>query len=155
MRYFISTFYNTRYFQPHQIGVSTAVWQPKYWKYEQNKNGAVMGICEPLLSSAKLSEDVICQRGCQHKNEVPNCPFLVSYREYLETIDFEKLTAEFERIASEDKKINNYQQEPEIVLLVYEAVNNPCSERLGLVKLFADHGIELKEWAKEDSGLIF
>ena len=114
-----------------------------------------MGICEPLLSSAKLSEEVICQRDCQHKNENPNCPFLVSYREYLETIDFEKLIVELERIANEVKKINNYQQEPEIVLLVYEAVNNPCSERAGLVKLFADHGIELKEWTKDRSGLIF
>ena len=155
MKYFISTFYNTRYFQPHQIGISTAVFQPKYWKYEQNKNGAVMGICEPLLSPAKLSEEVICQRDCQHKNENPNCPFLVSYREYLETIDFKKLIVELERIANEVKKINNYQQEPEIVLLVYEAVNNPCSERLSLVKLFADHGIELKEWTKDRSGLIF
>ena len=114
-----------------------------------------MGICESLLSPAKLSEDVICQRECQHKNKVPNCPFLVNYSEYLETIDFKKLIAEFERIADEVKKINNYQQEPEIVLLVYEAANNPCSERLGLVKLFADHGIELKEWTKDRSGLIF
>ena len=104
-----------------------------------------MGICEPLLSPAKLSEEVICQRDCQYKNEAPKCPFLISYREYLETIDFEKLIAEFERIANEVKKINNYQQESEIILLVYEAVNNPCSERFGLIKLFADHGIELKE----------
>ena len=104
-----------------------------------------MGICEPLLRPAKLSEEVICQRACQHQHDVPNCPFLASYREYLETIDFEKLIAEFERIANEVKKINNYQQEPEIILLVYEAVNNPCSERFGLIKLFADHDIELKE----------
>lgn len=155
MKYFISTFYNIRYFRPHQIGISTAVWQPKYWKYEQNKNGAVMGICEPLLSPAKLSEEVICQRDCQYKNDVPNCPFLVSYREYLETIDFEKLLTEFERIANEVKKINNYQQDPEIILLVYEAANNPCSERLELVKLFENHGIILKEWTKEETGVIF
>lgn len=148
MEYFISTFYNTRYFQPHQIGISTAVWQPKYWKYEQNKNGAVMGICEPLLSPAKLSEDVICQRNCHHKNEIPSCPFLISYREYLETVDFEKLMAEFKRIADEVKKINNYQQEPEIVLLVYESVNNPCSERQPLIDYFAKNGIILKEFTK-------
>ena len=155
MKYYISTFYNIRYFQSHQIGISTAVWQPKYWKYEQNKNGAVMGICEPLLSPAKLSEDTICQRDCQYKNENPNCPFLVSYRKYLETIDFESLLIEFERIANEVKKINNYQQEPEIILLVYEAVSNSCSERTSLVKLFADHGIDLKEWTKDKAGLIF
>ena len=63
--------------------------------------------------------------------------------------------AEFERIANEVKKINNYQQEPEIILLVYEAANNPCSERLGLVKLFENHGIILKEWTKEEAGVIF
>ena len=148
MEYYISTFYNTRYFQPHQIGISTAVWQPKYWKYEQNKNGAVMGICEPLLSPAKLSEDVICQRDCSHKNEIPSCPFLISYRKYLETVDFKKLIAEFKRVANEVKKINNYQQEPEIVLLVYESVNNPCSERQPLIDYFAKNGIILKEFTK-------
>ena len=114
-----------------------------------------MGICEPLLSPAKLSEDTICQRDCQYKNENPNCPFLVSYRKYLETIDFESLLIELERIANEVKKINNYQQEPEIILLVYEAVSNPCSERTSLVKLFADNGIDLKEWTKDKAGLIF
>ena len=107
------------------------------------------------MSPAKLSEEVICQRDCKHKNAIPKCPFLISYREYLETIDFEKLIAEFERIANEVKKINNYQQEPEIVLLVHEKPDNSCSERAGLVKLFADHGIELKEWTKDRSGLIF
>ena len=114
-----------------------------------------MGICQPLLSPAKLSEEVICQRDCPHKNEVPNCPFLVNYKEYLETIDFEKLIAEFKRIANEVKKINNCQQEPEIILLVYEAANNPCSERLELIKLFENHGIILKEWTKEEAGVIF
>ena len=43
----------------------------------------------------------------------------------------------------------------ELDLLVHEKPDNPCSERLGLVKLFADHGIELKEWTKDRSGLIF
>ena len=155
MKYYITHFYNIRYFQSHQIGISTAVWQPKYWKYEQNKNGAVMGICEPLLSPAKLSEEVICQRNCIHRNVVPNCPFFVSYREYLETVDFEGLIAEFDRVAAEVKKVNNYQQEPEIVLLVYEPANNPCSERQPLIEYFAKNGIELKEWTKEESGLIF
>jgi len=114
-----------------------------------------MGICEPLLSPAKLSEDVICQRGCPHKNTVPNCPFLVNYREYLETIDFKKLIAEFKRVADEVKKINNYQQEPEIILLVYESVDNPCSERQPLIDYFEKNGIILKEWAKEETGVIF
>ena len=107
-----------------------------------------MGICEPLLSPAKLSEDVICQRDCSHKNEIPSCPFLISYRKYLETVDFKKLIAEFKRVANEVKKINNYQQEPEIVLLVYESVNNPCSERQPLIDYFAKNGIILKEFTK-------
>ena len=110
-----------------------------------------MGICEPLLSPAKLSEDVICQRDCSHKNEVPSCPFLISYRKYLETVDFKKLIAEFKRIAEDVKKINNYVGEPEIILLVYETPSNPCSERQPLIDYFEKHGIKIEEYSKETS----
>ena len=71
-------------------------------------------------------------------------------------IDFNGyLIPELNRIAEEVRKITHYKGEPKIVLLVHEKPDNPCSERLGLVKLFAEHGIELKEWTKDRSGLIF
>ena len=37
-------------------------------------------------------------------------------------------------------------EEPEIVLLVHEAPNNPCSERWPLFEWFKKHGIDAKEY---------
>ena len=44
--------------------------------------------------------------------------------------------------------INNYEGEPEIILLVYETPNNLCSERAALIDYFKKHDIELKEYQK-------
>jgi hypothetical protein len=40
---------------------------------------------------------------------------------------------------------NKIKEEPIAVLMVYEAPNNPCSERYSLLKYFNSHGIECKE----------
>ena len=53
------------------------------------------------------------------------------------------------------RKITHYKGDPKIILLVHEKPDNLCSERLGLVKLFENHGIILKEWTKEETGAIF
>ena len=59
--------------------------------------------------------------------------------------------AEFNRIAKEVKKINSYEGEPEIILLVYETPDNPCSERQPLIDYFGKHGIKIEEYNKETS----
>ena len=67
----------------------------------------------------------------------------------MDTVDFDGyLLPEFKRIAEEVKMINNYEGEPEIILLVYETQDNPCSERVALIDYFKKHGIELKEYKK-------
>jgi hypothetical protein len=58
---------------------------------------------------------------------------------------------EFKRIAEEVKKINNYEGEPEIILLVYETPDNPCSERQPLIDYFGKRGIKIEEYVKETS----
>ena len=58
---------------------------------------------------------------------------------------------EFKRIAEDVKKINNYEGEPEIILLVYETPSNPCSERQPLIDYFEKHGIKIEEYSKETS----
>jgi hypothetical protein len=65
------------------------------------------------------------------------------------------LIPELNRIAEEVRKITHYKGEPKIVLLVYEKPDNHCSERGPLIRLFKEHGIDLKEWTKDQSGLIF
>lgn len=42
---------------------------------------------------------------------------------------------------------SNY--EPEIILIVYETPDNPCSERRVLIDWFASNGYELEEYRKE------
>ena len=39
-------------------------------------------------------------------------------------------------------------EEPEIVLIVYETPNNPCSERLPIIEWFSENEFEIKEWEK-------
>jgi hypothetical protein len=56
--------------------------------------------------------------------------------------------AEFKRIAEDVRKINHFEEEPEIILLVYETPDNPCSERIALIDYFKKHGIELEEYKK-------
>lgn len=142
----ISYFPMVRHFKANQIGISTAVWKPKYWTYGQNKQGSITGIEEKLLSPYYVEQ--YCCKDCQHKNSVPNCPFIKDYRKYLDTVDFNYLMVEFKRIAEDVKKINNYIGEPEIILLVYETPDNPCSERIALIDYFKKHGIELEEYKK-------
>ena len=154
MKLYITYFYNIRFFNPNQIGISTAAWQPKYWTFGQNENGAVFGLYEEKLSP-KTIEPVDCQKDCPYKDLVPNCSFLAKYREYLDTVDFNYLMTEFNEAIEEVKKINNFTDEPEIILLVYEKPDNPCSERVPLIDYFKKHGVEIKEWTKEMNRLIF
>lgn len=147
MKIKISYFPMVRYFKANQIGISTAVWKPKYWTYSQNRQGSIIGIEEKSLSPSHIAQ--FCSKECSYKDLLPCCPFIKAYAEYLNTVDFNGyLLPEFKRIAEEVKKINNYEGEPEIILLVYEAPNNPCSERVPLINYFAQHGIAVVEYQK-------
>ena len=60
------------------------------------------------------------------------------YRQLLETIDFDKMIKAFEFC------LNKFNKDI-IVLMVYEAPNNLCSERKYLQEYFCSHGINCKE----------
>jgi hypothetical protein len=60
------------------------------------------------------------------------------YAQLLETVDFDKMIRAFEYC------LNKFNKDT-IVLIVYEAPNNPCSERRYLQEYFNKHGIECKE----------
>lgn len=106
-----------------------------------------MGICEQSLSPYKV--EAHCKPECGHKETLPNCPFLTAYKKYLDTVDFDNyLLPEFIRIAEEVRKINNFEDEAEIILLVYEKPDNPCSERGPLIEYFKMHGVTLEEYQK-------
>ena len=106
MRISISYFPMVRYFLPNQIGISTAVFKPHYWSYGLTKRGSFQGIEEKSLSPYYVEQ--YCSKECPYKKDLPNCPFLTAYRNYLDTVNINYLLSEFKRIAEDVKKINNY-----------------------------------------------
>ena len=108
------------------------------------------------MTEDEIPEQMCSGKPCPYIDKHPHCQFLAAYWKHLQKIDSDGyLIPELNRIAEEARKITHYKGEPKIVLRVHEKPDNLCSERAGLVKLFADHDIELKEWTKDRSGLIF
>lgn len=159
MKYYIANFSQLGQLNKNCIPISTCAVDPyffhqkalskKYYLTEGfylNDNDVLLGIREPFLSPSRFNSNVVCEKHCPYKESVPDCPFLANYKEYLSKLDFDHLLAEFERVSEEVRKVNNFKGEAAIVLLVYEAENNPCSERKPLIEAFKQHNIELKNW---------
>lgn len=151
MKISISYFYNIRFFKPHQIPISTAIWDPKWFhnglgnnEVFVDKNGVINGLrCEELNPGS-------CHSGgcpCIEKN-YESCSFLKNYRMGLRTINFSDLMNRLKTIAYGWVNTIGIKEEPEIVLIVYETPNNPCSERLPIIEWFSENGFEIKEWEK-------
>ena len=150
MKYYITYFYNVRFLKPNMIPFSTAVWDPKWWHDYKgasyafvDKNGVINGLRVETLQP----QSHCCP--CEAKNPEA-CLFLKEYSIQLENTNFEELTGYLEAVAYDAKEQLKFQEEPEIVLLVYEKPDNPCSERWPLLKYFANHGIILNEFDREE-----
>lgn len=167
MNYYIANFSQLGQLTENCIPISTCTIDPyffhqktlskKYYMtegYYLNDNNVLLGIREPFLSPSRLNPDVICEKHCQYKERVPDCPFLANYKEYLNKLDFQYLLTEFERVSEEVRKANNFKGEASIVLLVYESENNQCSERKPLIDLFKQHNIELKNWGHSEIAMF-
>lgn len=135
----ISYFYQIRNFTPNIIPVSTALSDPIWYRppegkeYYIDKRGIICGLrYEPLIVQRKAEH--CCP--CENRSLAPRCPTLLEYRELLETIDFDKMIKSFEFC------LNKFNKDT-IALMVYEAPNNPCSERFSLIDYFAAHDINL------------
>lgn len=112
----------------------------------------MIGIQEECLSFPREQFEQLeepCQKNCPYKDKVPNCQFMEAYYKHLSSLDFNQVIKDLERIANDVKKINHYDQEPIIVLMVYEGTDCNCAERPVLQRWFKDNGYELKEWTKD------
>lgn len=146
-----------RFFKPYQIPVSTALWDPKWfhdfkdqdyvWK---DKNGVWNGIRLEILNPGSCCitqppECVACIE--ENRNKDPNnCKFIKEYKEGLDKIDFKELIDLLNKTAEFIQQLEGFKNEPEIILLVHEAPNNLCSERIPLQELFKNNGIDVVEW---------
>lgn len=164
MKYFISFFHKLRYFDETCIPVSTAYFDPAWLNTQNgkhcwvNENNVLVGIREDsfLMSEDEIPEEMCSGKPCKYQVKFPDCEFLKAYWKHLQKIDFDGyLIPELNRVAEEVRKITHFEGEPKIILMVHEKPDNPCSERASLIRLFKEHGIELKEWSKDVSGLVF
>ena len=165
MKIYITDFYHIRYFKDNMIPIATTQGWP-YWIYEYNhqqrgnyfvdRNNVVNGILEENLGInfgkyfEKLDEKCGEAKPCPYLDKVPNCQFMDSYYQYLTSLNFNNLLKEFERVAEDVRKINNYVGEPIIVLIVYESSKYKCAERPVLQRWFSDNGYQLEEWVNTE-----
>jgi hypothetical protein len=149
MKFYTSYFYNIRFFKPYQIPLSTAIWDPR-WFHEfkdqthiwKDKNGVWNGLRIEELNPLNCHAT-----GCPCKQRDPSsCRFIKEYRLGLKTIDFEKLLEEITELTKFIQLKEGFLEEPEVMLIVHEAKDNPCSERNSIQDLWREHGIEIKEW---------
>ena len=136
------------------IPISTAAWDPKWFHdftYDQDyifkdKRGIYNGIRAEIFL---MPEDYQCECGPNCLTHNPQiCNFLQDYKAHLDTLDFKFVIQELERIGNKIQALEGFKEAPIIVLIVYEAPNNPCSERLPLQTWFKENGVLIQEWQK-------
>lgn len=150
MKVLITYFYNVRFLKPNQIPVSTAVWDPK-WYHDfkdkdyifKDKNGVYNGIRYiPFVPNDSCNG--LC-RGPETCDKTPDkCPFLQNYHKQLYSLDIDEVMNDFGDIRY--WLGIDVPDDYEIVILVYEKPDNPCSERHTLIQWFKDNGIDIEEF---------
>lgn len=153
MKYYITYFYNIRFFKPYDIPFSTALWdQPWFHEkkgnnhYFKDKNGVYNGLRINCLAPAPDNHECT---NCWSDHDPTKCTFIQYYKKQLDELDFDQVKWYLETTANNIKAKEGFEEEPNIILLVYEKPDNPCSERWPLKEYFKAHGIELEEWRKD------
>lgn len=148
-----SYFYQIRNFTRNMVPISTCIWDPAwYHNFTQDYNHIfydrrkiLNGLrAEWIIEQGRHSNHgpEICP--CENKN-YNTCSFLKQYEKNLENIDFNTMITDMQQFANDYKEKENIDEEIILVLIVYEAPNNPCSERIPLQQYFTKHGWECKE----------
>ena len=132
MKIATSYFYQIRNFKPNMIPVSTCLSDPAWYRppeekeYYIDKRGIVCGLRYEYL----IARDIPPLCPCPYQGEgLPCCDFLREYRRSLYKKDKNKILKAFEYC------LNKFNADT-IVLIVYEAPKNPCSERKVLQEFF-------------------
>lgn len=100
--------------------------------------------CEELHGNKNCDGLCFGRDNCDTQN--PNeCLFLKTYRQQLEKMDIDNFIRRAENSLQKIKQQIGFKEEPLLVLIVYEAPSNKCSERKVLLEYFNSKGIECKE----------
>lgn len=154
MRIYVSYFYQIRFFPSNLIPLSTAKWDPK-WFHNNNhqdyqfkdRRGVLNGLrADPFVPGEQCNG--LCH-GPETCYQTPSeCKFFQAYYGQLALLDFQKIILRFDSLAEQIKNDNKF-DDVDFALIVHEAPDNPCSERIMLQRWFAAHGYQLNEWSKD------
>lgn len=151
MKILISYFYQIRFFKKNMIPVSTAIWDPKWFHMSKgnsyvykDKNGVYNGFRYDLF--APKSSNCSGPTACSEVGK--DCQFLQDYRNQLDGLDFSKVYSDLTKFGNRIKEIEKFEEDPIVVLIVYETPDNPCSERKAIREWFGDHGVSVEEFSK-------
>ena len=152
MNIYTSYFYKVRFMTPNQLPISTALWDPKWYHNFSDqsyifldKRGVLNGLRAPYLSPGPTCNHLCRGReGCLYTHET--CEFLKRYRLQLDELPFDRVVESIKRMCCSYKEQFNVPGNVDAILLVHEALTNPCSERVPLQEYFTSHGIRVKEW---------
>lgn len=157
MKIKISYFYQIRNFQPYMIPVSTAMYDPSWFHNKPtyayyDSRGVLNGLRVDTLSPSKIPH-TYCSKDCPQKFSQTECDFIREYKKYLNSLNFDKMYNYLKVMSNLVKKTSPYikdNEEVEVILIVHEAPNNPCSERGPLIEWFKNNGVELEEFSTKD-----
>jgi len=148
MQIYTSYFYQIRNFTPNMVPVSTCLSDPVWYRppegkeYYIDKRGVVCGLrYESLIvqrygTKECFGEHQVCPLWMT-RDQNYQCECMQEYYQLLYSlVDKEKTLKAFEFCGNKFKKELGFEGEPIIALIVYEAPNNPCSERYALQKFF-------------------
>ena len=145
MKLYTSYFAQLRNFPPNLVGLSTAIWNPKWLQSGRDKNGAIWLDIPPLKPGAAC--EGLCEGKCSPKHPT-DCKFLQVYRAQLDKINFEQFISHLQLLSATIKMGEQLNEDVDFAFLVYEKYDNPCSERWPIQQWFKDNGMEIKEWKK-------
>lgn len=148
MKIATSYFYQIRFFTPNMVPYSTAVWDPKWYHFNQDqyvyakdKRGVYNGLRIPPLAPKVVG----CSgpKDCPHSPE--SCEFLTKYRQQLDRLDCDDIVSRLRKSLEVVQQYEGFSEEPVAVLIVHEAPSNPCSERRVIQEWFQDNGYDVHE----------
>jgi len=148
MKIYTSYYYQIRNFPPNLVGLSTAIWPPKYINLgEKDKRGVLVVDCPPLKPGAEC--EGLCAGKCNPKHP-QDCSFLQVYYQQLCKLDFNDFINHLKKLKFEFCK-NELLDDVDFALIVFETPTNPCSERFPLQNWMRKNGIEIEEWHKDET----
>ena len=146
MKLYTSYWAQVRNFPRNLIGLNTTVWPPKWRPFGKDKNNVFVIDCSPLKPGSECAG--LCNGKCTPKHP-EKCKFLETYSNQLNNIDFNYFKFQLQKL-HDDICVGEELKEVDFAFIVYEAPNNPCSERWPIQNWLRANGIEVEEWTKEN-----